>query len=203
MDCDPAVAADRHCRHHGGAAVRGCAGLPARAQEFLGQGVARWPRASAAGAAPGRYRLSAPDLVREARADRELSRRLSRHRVLVPMDGRSARMRGHGLSAAGAPAAARHRGDRPQARGCRRNARRRPPVGVSHGHPAARAAGIDCRHGALLRQGTGRVRRDHHLRVKHSRRDADHLGCDLHLHPDAGRRRSRGPPGRGGDRDLA
>ena len=48
--------------------------LAARAQEFLGQGAARRPGAHAAGAAAGRHRLLAPDLVRPPRPDRRISR---------------------------------------------------------------------------------------------------------------------------------
>ena len=54
---------------------------------------------------------------------------------------------------------------------------------------AARPARRHRRHGAGLRQGARRVRRHHHLRLQHPRRDADHLGRDLHLHADPGRRR--------------
>ena len=65
------------------------------------------------------------------------------------------------------------------------------------------AARHDRRHGAVLRQGAGRVRRHHHLRLQHSGRDADHLGGDLHVDASARRRRRRGPPGAGRDRHLA
>jgi molybdate transport system permease protein len=40
-----------------------------------------------------------------------------------------------------------------------------------------------------LRQGDGRIRRDHHLRLQHPRRDADPALGHLHLHAGAGRRR--------------
>ena len=46
-----------------------------------------------------------------------------------------------------------------------------------------------------LRQGARRIRRHHHLRLQHPRRDADPLGRDLHLHADP-RRRRRGDAAR-------
>ena len=48
-----------------------------------------------------------------------------------------------------------------------------------------------------------RVRRDHHLRLQHSGRDADDFGRDLHLYADPERRRGGGAARRRGDRDLA
>ena len=65
--------------------------------------------------------------------------RAFRHRVLVPLDRRGARLRDHGLSAAGAADQAGDRGDRPQARRRRRDARRQSPLGVPHRDAAARA----------------------------------------------------------------
>ena len=41
---------------------------------------------------------------------------------------------------------------------------------------------------ARFRPRARRVRRHHHLRLQHSRRDADHLGGDLHADAGAGRR---------------
>src|SRR5262249_50699774 len=64
-------------------------------------------------------------------------------------------------------------------------------------------AGADRGHGALLRQGAGRVRRNHHLRLQYSGRDPDDFGGDLHSHPSPRRRRGGGPAGPGRDRDLA
>src|SRR5262249_29413238 len=81
--------------------------------------------------------------------------------------------------------------------------RRLPLVGLSHRYSATGDAGAHRRPGALLRQGAGRIRRDHHLRVQHSGRDANNLGGDLHLHPDPRRRRGSGPPGAGRNRNLA
>ena len=65
-----------------------------------------------------------------------------------------------------------------------------PLLGLPHRHAAARPARADRRLRAVLRQGAGRIRRHHHLRLQHSGRDADHLGGDLHA--DAGARRRRG-----------
>ena len=45
--------------------------------------------------------------------------------------------------------------------------------------------GVLGRHGARLRQGDRRVRRDHHLRLQHTRRDPDHLVGNLFADPDA------------------
>ena len=50
----------------------------------------------------------------------------------------------------------------------------------------------------VLRQGDGRVRRDHHLRFQYPRRDADAAFGDLHLHPGPRRRRRSAAP----DADL-
>ena len=60
-----------------------------------------------------------------------------RHRLLVPLDRRGARLRRHGLSADGARHPPVDRGGRRAARGGRRHARRQPRLGVPHGHPAA------------------------------------------------------------------
>ena len=61
----------------------------------------------------------------------------------------------------------------------------------AHGDAAADRARHHRRHDPVLRQGHGRVRRHHHLRVQHSRRDADAAVGHLHLHAGAGRRRGR------------
>ena len=47
------------------------------------------------------------------------------------------------------------------------------------------------RHGVVLRQGDGRIRRDDHLRVQHSRRNADAAVGHLYLHADSRRRGRR------------
>src|SRR6266481_2922664 len=203
MDRDPPVAQDRAGGDGGGAAVRHRRRLATGAQEFLGQGAARRPRAHAAGAAAGRHRLSAVDLLRPPRTHRRIPRRSFRHRVLVPVDRRGALLRRHGISIAGASDQARDRSDRPQARRCRRDARRRPPLDIPHRHLAAGDAGTDRGHGALLRQGAGRVRRDHHFRLQYSGRDPDDFGGDLYPDPGPRRRRGGGPARAGRDRDLA
>ena len=64
-------------------------------------------------------------------AGRRVPRRPFRHRVLVPLDRRGARLRRDGVSAAGARHPAVVRGDRPPARGRRRDARRQPAAGCS------------------------------------------------------------------------
>ena len=74
------------------------------------------------------------------------------------------------------------------------HARRRALAGVCHRDPAAGAAGRTGRHGARLCQGDRRVRRHHHLRLQHSRRDPDHFVGDLFADPDA-RWRHRGGDG--------
>ncbi len=63
----------------------------------------------------------------------------------------------------------------------------RSVLALRHGDAAARDAGDHRRHAALLRQGAGRIRRHHHLRVQYPGRDTDDLGRDLHLYADAGR----------------
>ena len=50
-------------------------------------------------------------------------------------------------------------------------------------------AGHRCRHDPFLRQGDGRIRRHHHLRLQHPRRDPDAALGDLYLHASARRRR--------------
>ena len=55
----------------------------------------------------------------------------------------------------------------------------------------------------VLRQGARRIRRDHHLRLQHSGRDADDFGGDLHLHQGPRRRRRGRPAGARRHRDLA
>ena len=118
--------------------------------------------------------------------------RVSRHRVLVPLDRCRARQRRDGLPAAGARRPAVVRGGRPAARGGGRDAGRLAAVGVRHRDPAAGAARRHRRHGAGLRQGAGRVRRHDHLRLQHPGRDPDPALGDLHLHPGP-RRRSPAP----------
>ena len=75
MDGDPALAQGRRHRDAGRNAVRHCAGVAARPQGFLGQVGARRRRASAAGAAAGRHRLSPASHLRPPRSCRRLPRR--------------------------------------------------------------------------------------------------------------------------------
>ena len=95
----------------------------------------------------------------------------------------------HGLPAAGARHPPVDRGGRPPAGGGGRHARRQPACGLPDRHAAADPARHHRRHDPDLRQGDGRVRRDDHLRLQHPRRDPDAADGDLHLHPDARRRR--------------
>ena len=54
-----------------------------------------------------------------------------------------------------------------------------------HRDAAAGAAGRAGRHGARLRKGDRRIRRDHHIRLQYSRRDPDDFIGDLFADPDA------------------
>ena len=76
------------------------------------------------------------------------------------------------------------------------HARRQPHVGVRHRHAAADAARRHRRRHAGLRPRARRIRRHHHLRLQHSRRDADHFGGDLHADAGARRRPRRAVAGR-------
>ena len=76
-------------------------------------------------------------------------------------------------------------------RSSRRPRRRSAPIAAwvfVDGHAAARASRGHRRHDPRLRQGPRRVRRDHHLRLEHPRRDPDAAAGDLRLHAGAGRR---------------
>ena len=64
---------------------------------------------------------------------------------------------------------------------------------LSVDHAAADAARDPRRGGPVLRPRPRRVRRDHHLRRQHPRRDPDHPDGDLHLYPGAGRRDGGAP----------
>ena len=145
-------------------------------------------RAAAAHPAAGRHRLSAPPQLRPARPDRRVPGRAFRDRVLLSLDRRGARLRGDGLSAAGPgdPPVDRSRRSPPGRR--RRHARRQPALGVHVRHLAADPAGDHRRHDPVLRQGDGRIRRDHHFRLEYSRRDPDVAVGDLHPDPDSRRR---------------
>ena len=183
MDRGAAVAADRDSRNAGRIAVRHRGGVAAGAQEFLGQIAARRLRASAAGAAAGRDRLSAADLVRPARRDRRRS--CTRHFGIVF----SFRWTGAALACGvmGFPllvrairlsleAIDRKLEDAASTLGANKAwtfATVTLPLALARHHR---------RHGAVLRQGARRIRRHHHLRLQHSRRNADHLGRDLYLY---------------------
>ena len=164
-------------------------------RDFWGKSMLDAAGASAAGAAAGRHRLSAAAHLRPARPGRRVAGRPSRHRVRVSLDRRGARLRHHVVSAAGAADPAVDRGDRPPAGTGGEHARRRAVAGVRDRDAAAGAAGRTGRHGARLCQGDRRVRRHHHLRVQHSRRNPDHFLGDLFADPDAGRRYRGGAAG--------
>ena len=68
--------------------------------------------------------------LRPQGAGRRVSRRSFRHRVLVPLDRRRARLRRDGVSADGARDPAVDRGDRPPAGRRRGDARRQPLLAV-------------------------------------------------------------------------
>ena len=65
-----------------------------------------------------------------------------------------------------------------------------PVLGLCHRDAAAGAARHHRRRDARLCPRARRIRRHHHLRLQYSRRDADHLGGDLHADAGAGRRRA-------------
>ena len=166
-------------------------------RDFWGKSFVDAADPSAAGAAAGRHRLSAAADIRPARPGRRLACRPSRHRVRVPLDRRGAGLRRDVVSAAGAADPAVDRSGGPRPRAGRRHAWRGALAGVSDRHLAAGAAGRAGRHGARLCQGDRRIRRDHYLRVEHSRRDPDHFVGDLFADPDPGRR-CRGAAAGGG-----
>ena len=171
MDGDPPVAADRRCRDCGSRLPFGIAvaWLLAR-KEFLGQGAARRADRAAAGAAAGRHRLSAADLVRAAR--RRSAPFLAETFGIVfviSLDRRGAGLRDHGVSAAGAADPSVVRGDRPRLEDAASTLGANAVLALRHRDAAARAARNHRRHHSLLRQGARRIRRHHHLRVEHSR----------------------------------
>ena len=59
------------------------------------------------------------------------------------------------------------------------------------------------RHDPVLRQGDGRIRRDHHLRLQYSGRDPDVAFGNLYFHASAGRRCGRHAPDPDFDRHFA
>ena len=74
-------------------------------------------------------------------------------------------------------------------------------LGIPHHHPAAGVARHHRRRGDVLCPGARRIRRHHNVRVQYSRRDADHLGGDLHLAASPRRRSCGGAAGADRDRD--
>ena len=103
---------------------------------------------------------------------RQRARAVVRHRLRVSLDRCSARVGDHGISADGARDPPVDRRDRPAPRNRRANARRLAAVGVRIDHAAARAARHHHRLAAVVRAGPRRIRRDDHVRVEHSGRDA-------------------------------
>src|SRR5665213_1688118 len=199
MDGDPALAAGRHRRNPDRDAARDRRRLGIGAARFLGQGAGRCADLSAAGAAAGGHRLSLASDLRQARPGRRVVVRSSRHRVRVSLDGSSPCLRRDVVSAAGAADPAVDRGGGPQAGAGRGHARRGAMESVPDGHAAAGAAGRAGRHGAWLCQGDRRVRRDHYVRVQHSRRDPDHFVGDLFADLHTRWRRRRAAAARGVD----
>ena len=117
--------------------------------------------------------------------------RAFRHRLRLPLDRRGAGLRGDGLSADGARDPAVDRGRRPRLESAAGTLGANPLLGVRHRHPAVCPARHHRRRDPVLRQGDGRVRRHHHLRLQHPGRDPDPAVGDLHLHAGAGRRGRR------------
>ena len=191
MDGDPPVPADRGHRHgiqpagrHPG---RLCAGaLAISRQERCSTAVIHLPLVLPP-VVTGYILL---DAARAARHARRLARRTSRHRVLVPLDRRGARLRRHGLSAAWCGRSGCR--SRRSTGGSKTPPARSAPTPLwtfASRHPAAGAARRDGRRDPVLCQGARRIRRHHHLRLQYSRRDADALGRDLYLYAGSGRRR--------------
>jgi len=67
------------------------------------------------------------------------------------------------------------------------HARRGAMARLSHGHPAAGASRNSGRHGARIRQGHRRIRRNHYFCLQHSGRNPDHLRGNLFTDTNAGR----------------
>ena len=167
--------------------------LRSRARRFPGQDAARRGRPPAAGAAAGRRRIRAAGAVRQARADRRLARRTgsascSRFRwtgaaLAAAIMGFPLMVRAIRLSIAAI--------DRRLETVARTLGGSRPGCSSSITLPLA-LPGIVTGVAAVVRAQPRRVRRDDHLRVQHSRRDADAAARDLHAvrrRPAAMRRR--------------
>src|SRR5712671_5121649 len=199
MDGDPAVATGCRDRDVGSDAARNRRGVAAGAAKLLGQVGCRRADPLAVGAAAGRDRLSAAADIGASRPRRRVAGRPSRHRVRVSLDRGGAGLRRDVLSAAGAADKVVDRSGGPKAGAGGGHAGRRALAGVPDHHAAAGAAWCAGRHGARLCQGDRRIRRDHYLRVEHSRRNPDHFLGDLFPDPDP-ERRYRGAAA-GGDLD--
>src|SRR6516162_3024398 len=201
MDGDPAFAPGRRGRDCGRDTVRHCARVAAGPQGLLGQIIARCAGSPAAGAAAGRHRLSLAVDLRPARPCRRMACRSSRHRLCISLDWRRAGLRRDVVSAAGPPDPVVDRSGRSAIGAGRGDAWGRAMAGVCEHHAAAGAARRARRNGARLRQGDRRVRRHHHLRLEHSRRDPDDFVRNLLADPDTGRRYRGSATGRGLRRD--
>ena len=119
---------------------------------------------------------------------RRLAARHLRHPARVHQHRRRARHGGHVVPADGARHPHLARGRRPRAGGRRAHARRRPARPLRHHHPAADGARHPGRRRHRLRRGARRIRRGHHLRLQHPRRDAHAAAGAVHRAADAGRR---------------
>jgi hypothetical protein len=195
------VAAHLDRRHRIRVAVRHRHRLAAGAQGFLGQDLARRHRVLAAGAAAGRDRLFAAHFVR---TKGPIGAFLADYFGIVF----SFRWTGAALSCGimGFPLMVR-----PIRLALEAIDRRLEDAAATLGAgrfwvfltitlPLA-LAGRDRRRGDVLRPRARRIRRHHHLRLQHSRRDADDFRRDLH--PVAGSRRRSGGRTAGAGRDRA
>ncbi len=106
-------------------------------------------------------------LLGRRRANRRVAGRHVRPGVRVSLDRRCRGRGGHGVSADGAGHSAVDRKRGRAARGGRIHARRRARLDAVDGDAAARAARHSLGHGAGIREGARRVRRDDHVRVEH------------------------------------
>src|ERR1700730_15654637 len=98
MDGRPTVSADRVDVLDIQSAYRPSGRLRAGALAVPRLSAARRPHPSAAGAAAGRDRIYPARAARTARRAGRFSRRLSRHRLLVPLDRSGALLRRDGIS---------------------------------------------------------------------------------------------------------
>ena len=165
--------------------------LAAGAPPVPGQDRGRRPRPSAAGAAAGGRRLSRCSCCSAGNGTDRRAGSTTPSASPSPSTGRARRwppavmafplmVRAMRLSLGAG---------RPPARSGGAHARRRPGARLPHHHRAADGAGHPHRRHPRLRPQHRRVRRDHHLRLQHSRRDA-HAAARA-LRADAGARRRR------------